>query len=203
MSLGARSSLAPSGSTLFSCLVESSWHWSSCCASGWRVRRQAGGAERWRTPTHRVSYSKPHPAKSSVSLPGPVVMCCLQLKSDSRKGGGEDSHGWGLGQSTKSACHTCSKLHLLPRYLPPGILGSPTSSSVNRCPKIVPGYRHLVRYTSSFLLPVSFHHWFWLLGYVLFLHVYFFLSFKWVQDTRKLWSRAVFYGQWDALTQKS
>lgn len=80
-----------------------------------------------------------------------VVMPCLQLKSDSRKGGGEDSHGWGLGQPTKSACHTCSKLHLLPRYLPPGILGSPTSSSVNRYPQIVPGYCHLVRYTSSFL----------------------------------------------------
>lgn len=48
------------------------WHW--------QVHHQAPGTEKWRTPTHRVSYSKPHPAKYYVSLPGTVAMCCLQLK---------------------------------------------------------------------------------------------------------------------------
>lgn len=141
-----------------------------------------------------MSYLKPHPAKYYVSLPGTVAMCCLQLKSDSKKGSDEDSHGWGLGQSTKSACHTCSKLHLLPRYLPQVYLVLPSVSLSTSTPKL-----SLVIFTFSDTLLLSFSCVFSpvvLTAWVCSIPAHTFLSFfQESADTRKLWSRDVFHGQ--------
>lgn len=84
---------------------------------------QAGRTERGRYLPKGILSGASSSKFSCISLPRTV--CRVLLKSGSKKGCEADGGGWGLGHPTECLQYL-SKPLLLPRYLPPGTLASPS-----------------------------------------------------------------------------